>query len=81
MKKVIKRKPRSFDVPKECAFCKENKNPDFLDYEALKRFTTERGKIFSRSRSGICTKHQRKFTREVKRARILALLPFLVQAE
>ena len=81
MKKVIKRRSKNFEAPKECAFCKEKKNPDFLEYDSLKRFTTERGKIFARSRSGICTKHQRKFMLSVKRARILGLLPFLVQAD
>jgi small subunit ribosomal protein S18 len=69
------------EVAKECYFCKEKKNPNFLDYEILRKFISERGKINSRSRSGICSKHQRKFTTAVKRARLLALLPFIVRAE
>lgn len=69
------------DIVRECIFCKEKKNPDFLDYEQLRKFTTERGKIFSRSRSGNCSKHQRKLTTEIKRARILAFMPFIVRAE
>ncbi len=80
-KTTTKRKPRSYDAVKECLFCKEKKNPDFMDYEVLKRFTSERGKIYPRARSGICAKHQRKFTVAIKRARILAFLPFIVRAE
>ncbi len=81
MKKKIVKKRRMIEAPKECFFCKEKKNPDFLEYDSLRKFTTERGKIFSRSRSGTCSKHQRKFTTAVKRARILAFMPFVVKAE
>lgn len=80
-KKIIRRKPKLTEGVKECYFCKEKKNPDFVEYEILKRFLSERGKIHSRTRSGICSKHQRKLTTEVKRARILALLPFVVRPE
>lgn len=80
-RKVIQRKPRQMDVKKECFFCKEKKNPDFLEYELLKRFISERGKIYSRARSGLCSKHQRKLTVEIKRARLLSFLPFIVRAE
>lgn len=81
MKKKIVKKRRMMEVAKECYFCKENKNPDFLDFEILKKFISERGKIHSRSRSGVCSKHQRKLTTAVKRARLLAYLPFIVRAE
>ena len=81
MKKKIIRKRRMADIVHECAFCKEKKVPDFLEYETLRKFTTERGKIFSRSRSGVCSKHQRKLTTAIKRARILAFMPFIVKAE
>lgn len=80
-RKTIQRKPRQMEAKKECFFCKEKKNPDFLEYELLKRFISERGKIYSRARSGLCSKHQRKLTTEIKRARLLSFLPFIVRAE
>ena len=69
------------EVPKNCIFCKENKNPDFMQTEGLFKFLTERGKILSSSKTGVCTKHQKKITIAVKRARHLALLPFIVRPE
>lgn len=80
-KKIIKKKRNLHEVAKECLFCKESKNPDFMDVETLKKFISERGKIQSRQRTGVCSKHQRKLTTAVKRARLLALLPFVVRAE
>ena len=80
-KKIIKKKRNIREVAKECFFCKEKKNPDFMDFEILKKFISERGRIQSRQRTGICSKHQRKLTVAVKRARLLALLPFIVRAE
>lgn len=64
---------------KVCAFCKEEKIPTYTDVVTLKRFTTDRGKIVSKVRSGICSKHQRVLAREVKHARHLGLLPFTVK--
>ena len=46
----------------------------------LNRFITERGKILGRARTGICAKHQRGLTNEIKLARHVALLPFIVRA-
>lgn len=63
-------------APRDCAFCVEKKEPWFSDVENLQRFITERGKIIGRSRSGLCAKHQRSFTKAVKYSRFLALLPF-----
>jgi small subunit ribosomal protein S18 len=65
----------------ECFFCNEKKEPSFLEFEILEKFVSERGKIMARVRSGLCSKHQRKLTNEVKRARYLALLPFVVRPE
>lgn len=50
----------------------------YKDPSLLSRFVSDRGKIISRSRTGMCSKHQRNVTREIKRARHLALLPFVV---
>ena len=79
--KIIKKKRNIREVAKECFFCKEKRNPDFMEFDVLKKFISERGKIQSRQRTGICSKHQRKLTTSVKRARLLALLPFIVRAE
>jgi small subunit ribosomal protein S18 len=49
---------------------------DYKQYDKLRRFITERGKILPRRISGNCAKHQRQLTRAIKRARIMALLPF-----
>lgn len=82
MKKTSKpRRSKTKEIKKECFFCKEKKVPSFLEYELLSRFTSERGKIFSRSKSGACSKHQRGLTSEIKRARYLAFLPFVVRPE
>lgn len=80
-KNTTKPKRRVQEVRGECFFCKEKKEPNFLESEILGRFTSERGKILSRGRSGLCSKHQRKTTTEVKRARYMALLPFVVTPE
>jgi small subunit ribosomal protein S18 len=72
---------RTDTTPKQCYYCKEKKNPDFLNVEILSKFTSERGKILSRTKTGTCSKHQRKLTTAIKRARYLALLPFMVRPE
>lgn len=71
-----KRKP----VNEVCPFCQTAKAPDYKDYQTLQRFVSERQKIWSRARSGVCAKHQRALTREIKRARHLSLLPFSQKA-
>lgn len=62
---------------KVCSFCVEKIDTvDYKQYEKLKRFITERAKILPRRISGNCANHQRQLTRAIKRARIMALLPF-----
>lgn len=63
----------------ECLFCKEKIVPNYREVEILQKFVTDRGKIVSRGRSGVCPKHQRRLAQEVKKARHLALLPFSVK--
>jgi small subunit ribosomal protein S18 len=65
----------------ECFFCKEKKGPSFLEYDMLSKFTSERGKILARSRSGICARHQRKLTAAIKRARYIGFLPYVTRPE
>jgi small subunit ribosomal protein S18 len=62
---------------KVCKLCLERvQHIDYKDERRLQRFVTDRGKIVPRRVSGNCSKHQAQITRAVKRARILALLPF-----
>jgi len=61
-----------------CYFCQRNqKEIDFKDTIVLKRFLAVSGKIKARKKTGLCAQHQRKLAQAVKRARILALLPFV----
>lgn len=62
-----------------CSWCVDKiETIDYKDAGRLKRFITERGKILPRRISGNCANHQRQLTRAIKRARIVALLPFTV---
>ncbi len=65
---------------KGCRFC-QNKNLviDYKTVETLERFITDRGKILPRRITGTCAKHQRALSEAIKRARIVALLPFIVK--
>ncbi len=64
---------------KVCRFCTQKIVADYKDPDTLRRFTTERGKILPRRITGTCAKHQRVLAREIKRARVLAYLPFVKQ--
>jgi len=72
---------RRFPIKKRyCRFCAEK--IAYIDYknpEILSRYITETGKILPRRITGTCTYHQKMLTRAIKRARILALLPFVVK--
>jgi small subunit ribosomal protein S18 len=70
---------KKITVPKTCYFCDEKKTPWYSDTASLQKFTTDRGKIVVRTRSGLCAKHQRRLTTAIKNARHLALLPFVAQ--
>jgi small subunit ribosomal protein S18 len=60
-----------------CKFCVEKiEYIDFKDVKTLQQFIPERGKILPRRISGTCALHQRKLQNAIKRARIVALLPF-----
>lgn len=63
---------------KVCKFCTEKATSiDYKDTNMLVKFTTERGKIMPRRMSGVCAKHQRDLAIAIKRARIMALLPYV----
>ncbi len=63
-------------VARNCPFCKADTNPDYKDIEALSKFLSDRAKILGKDRTGICSKHQKRVTVAIKRARHLALLPY-----
>jgi len=72
-----RKRKRYFQRRKVCRFCADSSLViDYKDARNLKYFTTERGKIIPRRISGNCAKHQRELTLAIKRARIIALLPF-----
>lgn len=71
-----KRRPRERRVDVPCVFCEGDKEPTYKDYETLSKFLTDRAKIVGSKRTGLCTKHQRRLTVEIERARHLGLLPF-----
>ena len=63
---------------KVCAFCADkNAVIDYKDTMRLRRYISERGKILPRRMSGTCAKHQRELAMAIKRARVVALLPYV----
>ncbi len=64
---------------KVCQFCVDK--AEFIDYKdtgKLRRFTSERGKILPRRTTGTCARHQRQLTEAIKRARQIALMPYVI---
>ncbi len=60
-----------------CIFCADkNRTIDWKDIDGLQRFVTETGDIRPRRKTGTCAKHQRRLAEAIKRARIIALLPY-----
>ena len=69
-KKIYKKKP--------CRFCMDKIEAiDYLDYQKFQKLLTERGKIMPSRITGTCARHQRQLARAIKKARVLALLPFV----
>lgn len=64
---------------KVCNFCVDKiRQVEYKDAGRLRRFLSERGKILPRRISGNCARHQRQLTRAIKRARQIALLPYVI---
>ncbi len=77
MAQKSKARPRRYKKPKVCPFCTgELEVTDYKDAKMLRRFMSETGKILPRRRTGVCAKHQRRLATTIKRARIMALVPF-----
>ena len=63
---------------KVCQFCADKiEHIDYKDMRHLKNCVSESGKILPRRVTGVCTKHQRQLTVAIKRARHIALLPYI----
>ncbi len=63
---------------KVCRFCQRNlRDIDYKNVDILKRYILERGKISPRRMTGTCAFHQRKISTAIKRARLLAMLPYI----
>ena len=72
------RPPRGRKRRKVCAFCVDKvEHIDYKDAAKLRRYTSERAKILPRRTTGTCAHHQRQLTEAIKRARHVALLPYV----
>jgi len=71
---------RRYFLPRKkvCRFCeKDVRDIDYKNVDILKRYVADRGKIAPRRLTGTCAYHQRRLSTAIKRARLLALLPFV----
>ena len=75
-------RPSLFHRSKSCPFCGKNATTiDYKDVKLLSRFITERSKMVPSRISSVCAKHQRELAKATKRARFLALLPYVSGTE
>lgn len=75
-------KKRVFPRKKICRFCADpSLTIDYKNVDLLKGFINEKGMILHRRQTGNCAFHQRRLTTAIKRARIMALLPFVADVE
>lgn len=75
--KGFKRRGGGMGRPRICRFCADKKiTIDYKDARLLNSFVSERGRIVPRRISGNCAKHQREVNLAIKRARIMAIIPF-----
>ncbi len=82
MSENVNIKRRFFARKKVCKFCVDpNLKIDYKNPEVLKPFLNEKGMIIHRKQTGTCAYHQRRLTTAIKRARIMALLPFVADVE
>ncbi len=73
----MRRKSNPRRRKKVCVFCGKDNVIDYKDVNKLKRYVSERGKILPRRITGNCAKHQRAITTAIKRARHMALMPYI----
>lgn len=78
MSEQVQPQRRYFSRPRVCQFCVEKvERIDYKQIDVLRRYIDEDAKIKPRRQTGTCAKHQRQLARAIKRARHLALLPFV----
>ena len=80
MEKEMQKQPVRMNRKKKkvCVFCAEKvENIDYKDVAKLRKFVSERAKILPRRVTGTCAAHQRELTTAIKRARYVALLPYV----
>ena len=71
-------RPNRKSRKKVCAFCVDKvEEIDYKDVQKLRKFTSDRAKILPRRVTGTCARHQRELTTAIKRARQVALLPYI----
>ena len=76
--KVVVKKFRKPAKKKVCAFCVAGeKSIDYKDVAKIRKYVTEKGKILPRRQTGVCSQHQRQLATAIKRARNVALLPYV----
>ncbi len=76
--KVVVKKFRKPSKKKVCAFCVAGeKTIDYKDVAKIRKYITEKGKILPRRQTGVCAFHQRELCTAIKRARNVALLPYV----
>ena len=73
----MRRKGGMYRRKKVCVFCGKDHEIDYKDIAMLKKYVSESGKILPRRITGNCAKHQREITVAVKRARHLAMMPYV----
>lgn len=67
-------------MDKQCFFCSQNiQEIDYKDSDILRRFISSQMKVINPKHTGTCAKHQRKLARAIKRARFMAILPYVRQ--
>ena len=72
------RKKKKFREILKCRFCRDKvAQIDYKDLHLLQKLMTSQGKLYSRKRSGNCAKHQRQVCVAAKRARFMALMPYI----
>lgn len=80
MKRMSRQHQKVRIVARNCQFCNTDTEPHYRDTVTLEKFLSERGKVLSQGKTGICSYHQRRITRAIKQARHVALVPFVVRA-
>ena len=74
----MKRRYRDYQDRNKCRFCRDDVGQiDYKNVQVLSKLTTGQGKLYSRKRSGNCARHQRSARLAIKRARFMALMPYV----